>query len=79
VSAAAPGLAPAAPAAGDDESPIRAANEPAIKAALKLFGGTITAITPPPVKHVPETVDDENIDDDIPPPDDTAFDEPPND
>ena len=78
-SAAAPGLAPAAPAAGDDESPIRAANEPAIKAALKLFGGTITAITPPPVKHVPETVDDENIDDDIPPPDDTAFDEPPND
>ena len=54
----APAPEPAVPAAQDDDSPIRAANEPAIKAALKAFGGTISAITPPPVRQMPETVED---------------------
>ena len=53
---------PAPPPADDGDSPIRAANEPAIKAALKLFGGTISAITPPPAKPTPETIqEDEEI------------------
>lgn len=74
VQAAAPAPEPAAPAAQDDDSPIRAANEPAIKAALKAFGGTISAITPPPARQMPETVADadEDIIDD--PSDDPSMD-----
>ena len=61
--------------ADDGDSPIRAANEPAIKAALKLFGGTISAITPPPAKPTPETIQE---DEEITEPDlenDSSFDE----
>ena len=58
----APAAAPAAPIAPDDDSPIRAANEPAIKAALKAFGGTISAITPPPVRPMPDTEADTDED-----------------
>jgi DNA polymerase-3 subunit gamma/tau len=61
--------------ADDGDSPIRAANEPAIKAALKLFGGTISAITPPPAKPTPETIQEEE---EITEPDlenDSSFDE----
>lgn len=62
----APASAPSpAPQADDDEeSPIRAANEPAIKAALKIFGGSISSITPPVPKAAPETFSDD-ADDDI--------------
>ena len=66
----------AAPQPADDgDSPIRAANEPAIKAALKLFGGTISAISPPPAKPTPETIQE---DEEITEPDlenDSSFDE----
>ena len=51
--------APASATAADDDNPIRAANEPAIKEALSIFRGTITEIRPPTAKQVPETTSDD--------------------